>query len=171
MRIPLKLSTAGLVAALALASLASADTQSDGTVNVQPGMWRWNHETHVVGIPIREENLECLIPEKAEITLSRLAYDLNEGCGVENVSATDDGYAFTLVCKGQYNGKAQATLAHTDTTLDIKADGSVRFVGIPAPFSWKGKATHAGECPAEELERQREKWQAEQAAAQQAAAR
>lgn len=150
-------------AALALCAAAGADSRKDGAISVQPGMWNWKQETNVVGMPIKEENLECLIPEKATITLSKLAYDLDEGCTVDNVSPTPDGYAFKLICKGDIPGKADATLSHSQNSMTIRAKGSARVLGIPAGFSMKADATYMGECPADEVARQKEKWLKEQA--------
>src|SRR5215510_7764238 len=83
---------AGIAAIAACA--ASADTQKDGAVQVKPGRYSWKQETSVVGIPINEENLECLIPQKSLITLSKLANDLDEGCTVDEVVPTATGYNF-----------------------------------------------------------------------------
>jgi hypothetical protein len=150
-------------ASLAFVAVAGADTRSDGSVSVQPGMWNWKQETHVIGIPIKETNLECLIPEKATITLSELARDLDEGCWVENVVPVTNGYDFDLVCRGKYPGKAKATLRSGPGTMSIRAKGSARVWGVPAGFSMKADATFSGACPADELERQRQKWAEEQA--------
>ena len=148
----------------AFGAAASADARSDGSVTVKPGMWNWKQETHVVGIPIKETNLECLIPEKATITLSELAYDLDEGCRVENVTQVGTGYDFDLVCKGKYPGRADATLRAGEGSMSIRAKGSARVWGIPAGFSMKADATYAGDCPADELARQKQKFAEEQAA-------
>jgi hypothetical protein len=151
-------------AALLAVAAASADSRGDGSVTVRPGMWNWNQETSVIGIPIKEKNLECLIPEKATITLSKLAYDLDEGCHVENVVAKSNGYDFDLVCQGKYPGKAAAQLVRTsDRQMSIRAKGSARVWGIPAGFSMKADATYAGECAPEELHRQQQKYAEEQA--------
>ena len=60
------------VAAFAICA-AAADTVKDGSVSVKPGRWLWKQETNILAIPLKEENLECLIPEEARITLSKLA--------------------------------------------------------------------------------------------------
>ena len=102
---------------------AAADTAKDGAIPVKPGKWIWNQETNIMAIPLKEENLECLIPEKARITLSKLARDLEEGCTVDNVKPISGGYSFKLICKGKTTGNAEATLTHTPTTMTIRAKG------------------------------------------------
>lgn len=149
--------------ALAACAAASADSAKDGSISVMPGKWNWKQETSVVGMPIKEENLECLIPEKATIKLSKLAYDLDEGCTVDNVNPTADGYSFKLICTGDIPGKADATLSHSQKTMQIRAKGSAKVLGIPAGFSMKADATYVGECSAEEVATQKEKWLKEQA--------
>lgn len=148
---------AGIAAIAACA--ASADTLKDGAIEVKPGKYNWKQETSVVGIPINEENLECLIPQKARITLSKLAYDLDEGCTVDNVVPTSTGYNFKLICTGKTKGKADATLVHTDTSMTIRAKGSAQFLGLPAGFSMKADATRVGECSPEEIEKETKRWQ------------
>jgi hypothetical protein len=142
---------------------AQADSRKDGSIQVTPGMWNWKQETNVLGIPIKEDNLECLIPEKAVITLSKLAYDLDEGCTVDNVAEAPAGFTFKLICKGKTKGKADATLTHTDKLMQIRAKGSAEMLGIPAGFSMKADATYVGDCPPEEFARQKEKWAKEEA--------
>jgi len=148
------------IAAIA-ACAASADTPKDGAVQVKPGKWNWKQETSVVGIPIKEENLECLIPQKATITLSKLANDLDEGCTVDNVAPTSDGYTFKLICKGKTKGKADATLSHTAKSMTIRAKGSAQFLGMPAGFSMKADANYLGECSADEAAKALESWKRE----------
>lgn len=145
------------VAAMA-ACAASADTLKDGAIQVKPGKWNWKQETSVLGIPIKEENLECLIPQKARITLSKLAYDLDEGCTVDNVSPTSDGYKFKLICEGKTTGKADATLSHTDLSMTIRAKGSANLGPLPAGFSMKADATYIGECSADEIAKETQRW-------------
>lgn len=147
---------AGIAAIAACA--ASADTLKDGAVEVKPGMYSWKQETSVVGVPINEENLECLIPQKATITLSKLAYDLDEGCTVDNVVPTSTGYSFKLICSGKTKGKADATLTHTPTSMSIRAKGSAQFLGLPAGFSMKADANYVGECSPEEFEKETRRW-------------
>lgn len=53
-------------AALFAVCAAAADTAKDGAVSVKPGKWLWKQETSILAIPLKEENLECLIPEKAD---------------------------------------------------------------------------------------------------------
>lgn len=151
-------------APLAMAPLAAADSIKDGQISVTPGMWNWKQTTSVIGVPIEEENLECLIPEEATISLSKLAYDLDEGCTVDNVLPAAAGYSFQLICKGDIPGKADATLTHSDRSMAIRAKGSARVMGIPAGFSMKADATYVGECSAEDAAKQKQKWLDEQAA-------
>jgi hypothetical protein len=147
---------AGIAAMAACA--ASADTLKDGAIQVKPGKWNWKQETSVLGIPIKEENLECLIPQKARITLSKLAYDLDEGCTVDDVSPTSDGYKFKLICEGKTTGKADATLSHTDLSMTIRAKGSANLGPIPAGFSMKADATYVGECSPDEIAKETKRW-------------
>src|SRR5690606_18727342 len=92
--------------ALLVVCAAGADTLKDGAIQVKPGKWKWKQDTSVMAIPLKEENLECLIPEKARITLSKLARDLQEGCTVDNVVPINAGYSFKLICKGKTTGNA-----------------------------------------------------------------
>jgi hypothetical protein len=147
---------AGIAAIAACA--ASADTLKDGAIEVKPGKWNWKQETSVLGIPIKEENLECLIPQKARITLSKLARDLDEGCTVDNVSPTSDGYKFKLICDGDTTGKADATLSHTEKSMTIRAKGSANLGPIPAGFSMKADATYVGECTPDEVAKETKRW-------------
>ena len=148
-------------AAAIVACAAHADTLKDGAIQVKPGKWNWKQETSIVGIPLNEENLECLIPEKARITLSKLAYDLDEGCTVDDVKAAPAGYNFKLICKGKTKGKADASLTHTDKSMTIRAKGSAQFLGMPAGFSMKADATYIGDCSAEEVAKETKRWQEE----------
>jgi hypothetical protein len=148
------------IAAMAACS-AAADTVKDGSIQVKPGRYNWKQETSIIGIPLKEENLECLIPQKAQITLSKLAYDLDEGCTVDNVAPTPTGYTFKLICKGDTKGKADATLTHTDTSMSIRAKGSAEFLGLPAGFSMKADASYMGECTAEEIAKETKRWEEE----------
>lgn len=148
-----------IAAALAVfAASAAADAQKDGQISVTPGMWNWKQETQVIGIPIKEDNLECLIPEKATILLSKLARDLDEGCHVENVVPATGGYNFKLVCTGKIPGKADASLTHTPKSMVIRAKGSAKVMGLPAGFSMQADATYVGDCPPDEFERQKQKY-------------
>lgn len=135
------------------ACAAAADTMKDGAVEVKPGSYKWVQETSVIGfINKKEENLECLIPQKAKVTLSKLARDLDETCTVDKVSPAAGGYNFKLNCKGDIPIKADATLTHTSTSMKIKADGSATVLGvIPASVSAKAEATYMGECTPEEF--------------------
>lgn len=137
---------------------ASADTLKDGSVSVKPGKWLWKQETNVLAIPIKEENLECLIPEEATILLSKLAADLEKGCGVDNVRAIQGGYLFKLKCTGKTKGEADATLTHTEKTMSIRAKGSATLGIIPAGFSMKADATYQGDCSQAEIEKSRERY-------------
>jgi hypothetical protein len=137
---------------------AAADTMKDGTVAVKPGKWLWKQETNVMAIPIKEENLECLIPEEANILLSKLATDLEKGCGVDNVRTIQGGYLFKLHCTGKTKGDADATIIHTDKTMSIRAKGSAMLGPIPAGFSMKADATYQGECTQAELDKARTRW-------------
>ena len=145
------------VAALAVCG-AAADTLKDGIVQVTPGKYQWKQETSVMAIPIKEENLECLIPEEAKITLSKLARDLEEGCTVDNVRAIKGGFLFKLICKGKTTGTADATLIHTDKSMTIHAKGTANLGPIPAGFSMKAQATYVGDCTQEEAAKAKERW-------------
>jgi len=137
---------------------ASADTVKDGAIQVKPGKWKWKQETSVMAIPLKEENLECLIPEKARITLSKLARDLEEGCTVDNVLPISAGFSFKLICKGKTTGNADATLTHTPTSMQIRAKGTANLGPIPAGFSMNADATYMGECSADEAAKEKERW-------------
>ncbi len=150
---------AGIAAIAACA--ASADTLKDGAVQVKPGKYNWKQETSIVGVPLNEENLECLIPQKSRITLSKLAYDLDEGCTVDDVKPAANGYNFQLICKGKTKGKADASLTHTDRSMTIRAKGSAQFLGMPAGFSMKADATYLGDCTADEVAKETERWKEE----------
>jgi Protein of unknown function (DUF3617) len=145
------------VAAFAICA-AAADTVKDGSVSVKPGRWLWKQETNILAIPLKEENLECLIPEEARITLSKLARDLEEGCTVDNVRAIQSGYLFKLKCSGKTKGEADATITHTDTSLKINAKGSASLGIIPAGFSMKADATYQGDCSAAEIANAKERY-------------
>lgn len=145
------------VAAFAICA-AAADTVKDGAVSVKPGRWLWKQETNVMAIPIKEENIECLIPEEARITLSKLAADLEKGCGVDNVRPIQNGYLFKLKCTGKTKGEADATITHTDTTMKINAKGSATIGFIPAGFSMKADATYQGDCSAAEAAKAKERY-------------
>lgn len=151
---------AASVAMLAICA-ASADTLKDGAVAVKPGKWLWKQETSVIGFGSKEENLECLIPEEATMTLSKLATDLQKGCAVDNVRQISGGFLFKLKCSGKYSGEADATLIHTDTSMKINAKGSVSLAFIPAGFSMKSDATYQGDCSQEEVDKARTRWMKE----------
>jgi uncharacterized protein DUF3617 len=151
------------IAVLAVCS-AAADQLSDATVEVKPGQYKWNQETTIIGfINKKEENLECLIPQKAKMTLSQLARDLDESCRVQNVVNTGGtDYSFKLVCKGDIPIKADATLSSATDRLNIRANGSATVVGIiPASVSASAKATYMGECTPEEFAKETERWNKE----------
>ncbi len=133
----------------------------DGAIQVTPGKWRWKQETNIMAIPLNEENLECLIPEKARITLSKLARDLEEGCTVDNVRPIATGYKFKLVCKGKTTGNAEATLTHTPKSMTIRAEGSANLGFIPAGFSMKADATYMGDCTPDEVAKEIERYRKE----------
>lgn len=156
--------TAG-VALLAVCA-ATADTLKDGMVQVTPGKYQWKQETNIMAIPIKEENLECLIPEESKITLSKLARDLEEGCTVDNVRAIKGGFLFKLICKGKTTGTADATLIHTDKSMTINAKGTANVGPIPAGFSMKANATYVGACSPEEAAKARERYLRENPGAQ-----
>ena len=149
-------------AMLGAMSLAHADTARDGMVSVKAGMWNWEQSTKIMGLfSSDEQNLECLIPPKAEMTLSRLAYDLDEGCTVEDVVPVSSGYNFTLICKGNVSGKAAANISASPESLQIRAKGNARWGIIMAGLQMNADATYMGECPADEFARQVEKWNEE----------
>lgn len=149
-----------IVAATALLAVcaASADTLKDGAVSVTPGKWKWKQETSILAIPLHEENLECLIPQKARVTLSSLAEDLQKGCTVDNVKPISGGFSFKLICKGKTTGEADATLIHTPTSMAIRAVGTANIGFIPAGFSMKADATYQGDCTAAEIDKATENW-------------
>lgn len=148
-------------AAALIACTAAADTLKDASIQVKPGRYSWKQETSIVGIPIKEDNVECLIPQKATIALSKLAYDLDEGCTVDNVTPAAGGYNFKLICRGKTKGKADASLVHTNTSMTIRAKGSAQFMGLPAGFSMKADANYLGECTAEEFAKETQRWNEE----------
>ena len=115
-----KLLVMAAVATFAICA-AAADTVKDGVVSVKPGRWLWKQETSVLGIGMKEENVECLIAEEARITLSKLASDLEKGCSVDNVRPIQGGYLFKLQCTGKTKGNADATIIHSATTMKINA--------------------------------------------------
>ena len=144
----------GLFAACAVAA-AVADPLKDGAVVVKSGVYKWKQKTEVVGFGSNEENEECLIPQKANTTLSRLVDDLQKGCGVDSVVQTPKGYNFRMVCgkKSKVPGTANAVLEHTDTSLTITAKGSATVLGfIQAGFSARANATYVGECTQEQID-------------------
>ena len=139
-------------AAVFAACTAAADTLKDGTVSVKSGLYNWKQKTEVVGFGSKEENTECLIPQKATMTLSRLVDDLQKGCKVENVVQTSTGYNFRMVCTGKIPGTADASLKHTDTSMTIEAKGSATVGGfIPAGFSLRADANYVGECTQDQI--------------------
>jgi len=150
---PLMLAAAmGLISASAV---AVADPPKDGAVELKSGLYFWKQKTEIVGFGSKEDNTECLIPQKASTTLSRLVDDLQKGCGVENVVQTSKGYNFRMVCgsKSKVPGKAEAVLEHTDTSMTITAKGSATVMGfIPAGFSVRADTKYVGECSQEQLE-------------------
>lgn len=137
---------------------AAADTVKDGSVSVKPGRWLWKQETNIMAIPLKEENIECLIPEEATITLSKLATDLEKGCTVDNVRQIQNGYLFKLKCKGKTKGEADATLVHTEKSMTIHAKGSATLGFIPAGFSMKAEATYQGDCSSAEIAKAKERY-------------
>ena len=148
--------TAG-VALLAVCG-ATADTLKDGSIQVTAGKYLWKQETNIMAVPIKEENLECLIPEESKITLSKLARDLQEGCTVGGVRAIKGGYLFKLICEGKITGTADATLLHTDKSMTINAKGTANIGPIPAGFSMKAEATYQGACTPEEAAKAKERY-------------
>jgi hypothetical protein len=137
---------------------AAADTVKDGAVSVKPGRWLWKQETSILAIPLKEENIECLIPEEARITLSKLARDLEEGCTVDNVRSIQNGYLFKLKCSGKTKGEADATIIHSETMMKINAKGSATVGFIPAGFSMKADATYQGDCSVAEIAKAKERY-------------
>ena len=146
-----------LLAAVGLfgCAAAAADQPGDGAIELKSGLYNWKQKTEIVGFGSNEENTECLIPQKASTTLSRLVDDLQKGCGVQNVVQTPKGYNFRMVCgaKSKVKGKAEAVLEHTDTSMTISAKGSATVIGfIPAGFSVRANASYVGECTQEQIE-------------------
>jgi hypothetical protein len=154
------------VALMAVCAAASAQQAKDAEVQVAAGKWNWKQDTTVIGfINSKEENLECLIPQKAKVKLSELAYDLDEDCAVDKVAPISGGYSFKLICKGDLPIKADATLITTDKSMVIRANGSATVMGfIPASVSAGANATHVGDCTAEEIAKEEERYAEEQAA-------
>lgn len=145
------------VAAAAIATAAYADTMKDATFKVTPGQYHWVQNTSVAGIPINEDNTECLPPEQSNMTLSTLARKLQKTCTVDNVAPTADGYTFKLICAGKYPGTADAKLVKSDKAMGITAEGSAKMFGIPAAFNVKADATFVGACTPEQLAKAAEK--------------
>jgi hypothetical protein len=151
-------------AAAAFASLAWAEPSPDAWVEAKPGLWNWKQETSILGVfNSKEDNLECLIPEEANIKLSKLARDLDEGCSAADVSSLPNGYAFKLVCTGDISGKANMTLTTAEDSISIRGKGSARWGIVIAGLSMKADATRVGECSADQITKARERWQREQA--------
>lgn len=157
---PVLLSLAMLMAACAPAAVVSAPAATadpvragaDSMVSVKPGRYSWKQKTEIVGFGSHEDNVECLIPEKASFTLTRLAHNLEKGCSVTDVVQTPHGYNFTMVCSGKVPGTAYATLVHTDTSMTIEAKGSATVIGfVPAGFSMRAEATRVGDCSEPEI--------------------
>ena len=146
---------AAAVAGLAAAGIAAAwaDTVKDATFKVTSGQYHWKQETNVAGIPLNEDNTECLSPKKSNMTLSGLARDLDKSCTVDNVAPTADGYSFKLICTGKIPGTANAQLKYTEKAMTITARGNAKVLGIPAGFSVKADATYLGACTPEELQK------------------
>ncbi len=154
---------AGLLA-LALGGAATAETLKDGIVQARPGLWNWEQRTSILGVFNKEEtNLECLIPEKASIRLSRLASDLDESCHVEDVVSVGTGYTFTLVCRGDISGKAKASLTSQGDSMAMRASGRARWGIVVAGLSMRADATYMGDCTPEQITREREKFLRKQA--------
>jgi hypothetical protein len=144
-------------AVAAIATAAYADTMKDASFKVTPGQYHWVQNTSVAGIPINEDNTECLTADKANMTLSGLARKLQKTCTVDNVAQTADGYTFKLTCAGKYPGSADARLVKSDKSMGITADGSAKVLGIPAAFTVKADATYVGACTPEQLQHAAEK--------------
>jgi hypothetical protein len=153
---------AGIVL-MAVCAAASAQQAKDGEVEVLPGKWNWKQSTTVIGfINSKDENLECLIPQKARVKLSELAYDLDEDCTVDKVAPIAGGYRFKLICKGDLPIKADATLTASDRSMVIRAKGSATVMGfIPASVSANADATYVGACTPEEIAKETQRWNLE----------
>lgn len=155
--------TLGMIACVPAGPSATAQTGAGpnkfSTVSVKPGSYSWKQKTEVVGFGSQEDNIECLIPEKATITLLDLAKDLEKGCDVDKVSQIQGGYSFQLVCSGKTKGTADAKVIATPTSLLITAVGQVTVGGfIPAGFSAKADAKYLGECSAADYAKEKERW-------------
>jgi len=150
-------------AVVAIAPAASADpvnANGEGTISVKPGRYSWKQKTEIVGFGSHEDNVECLIPEKATMSLNSLAKNLDKGCSVTSATPTPTGYNFKMSCNGKIPGNADANVAHTDTTMTITAKGSATVAGvIPAGFSMRADATRVGDCSEAELAKARERYQ------------
>lgn len=166
---PVLLSLAVLMAAcapaavVAIAPAASADpvnAAGEGQISVKPGRYSWKQKTEIVGFGSHEDNVECLIPEKATMSLNSLAKNLDKGCAVASATSTPTGYNFKMVCNGKIPGTADANVVHTDTTMTITAKGSATVAGvIPAGFSMRADATRVGDCSDVELVQARERYE------------
>lgn len=137
-----------LAASTLLSSAASSEEVADSIFTVEPGMWTWSHETMLFGIPISEENTECLTPEVASMSLEDFAQDLDEGCSVGDLVKDGNTTRFTLTCTGRYSGTAEGSFRKiSDQQIEISADGLVRLSDdIEAPFSFDARAKRKGSC-------------------------
>ncbi|MBI1359930.1 MAG: DUF3617 family protein [Alphaproteobacteria bacterium] len=154
---PVLFAAACAATAAALAAAAWADSMKDASFEVTPGQYHWQQNTSVAGIPISEDNTECLTEKKASMTLSGLARDLDKSCTVDEVAQTADGYTFKLICTGKIPGTARAQLVHSDRSMTITAKGNAKVLGIPAGFSVKADATYVGACTPDQLAHAAEK--------------
>lgn len=147
-----------IAAAIAvIATAAYADTIKDASFKVTPGQYHWVQNTSVAGIPINKDSNQCLIGEKASMTLSGMAKGLDKACTVDNVAPTADGYTFKLICNGKYPGTADAKLVKSDKTIELTAEGNAKMMGIPATFTVKADAALVGACTPEQLTKAAEK--------------
>ena len=149
-------------AVIAIAPAASADpvnAAGEGQISVKPGRYSWKQKTEIIGFGSHEDNVECLIPEKATMSLNTLARNLDRGCSVTSASSTPTGYNFKMICTGKIPGTADANVEHTDTSMTITAKGAATVAGVvPAGFSMRADATRVGDCSETELVKARERY-------------
>jgi hypothetical protein len=130
-------------------------TNAAGAVSLRPGRWRWTHTTTLVGLPIREENTDCLIDTEAATTLARLARKLEPSCSVSNITPGQGTYSFRMSCSNASSGQTQASITFTETTMSLNARGSLSLAGVNTGFTARADASWVGQCTAAEIATER----------------
>ena len=121
-----------------------------GTMEVNPGLWNWTHQTKLANQPFGESNTECLSEDKASFSLQDFADALGNSCRISNVAPQADGYVFSLNCTGFYTGQAQGSMTKfSDDEIRVSARGNVTLAGVTAPFEFDAKANRVGACQAQ----------------------